>query len=231
MLDILYEDEQLVAINKPAGLFVHRTQLDSELVVALQMLRDQIGQRVSPLHRLDRPTSGVLVFSKRNDVTRELSMHWHSNTKKTYLAICRGYTDECGTIDYAVENASGKQRQPAISHYETLSRIEIDAPVGRYQTARYSLVRVTPETGRMHQIRRHFKHIFHPLLGDTTYGDGKQNDFLRQYVGIDRLFLHAESLMLTHPTTKQPINIFAPIDDLWQLLYERFDWHDLGEKT
>ena len=211
-LQILFEDESLIAIHKPNGLLVHRTKiaLDAE-EFALQILRDQIGQRVFPTHRLDRKTSGVLLFAKDEESNREMHMQFmEQHVSKTYKAIVRGWTDDEGTINYALTTDKGKV-QDAITHYKTLKRSEIDLPNGKFSTARFSLVELTPETGRMHQLRKHMAHIFHPIIGDRPHGCNKQNKlFLEQFSMIEML-LHAENLAFKHPKTGQAILIQSEI--------------------
>ncbi len=220
MLEILYQDQYLIAINKPSGLLVHRSLIDPrETHFAIQLTRDQIGQRVYPVHRLDKPTSGVLLFALDSTTARTISACFAARAvQKTYLAVVRGYTADSGEIDYALkahdERADAepdKAAQAAITHYQCLQRTELPYPVGRYQTARYSIVELKPLTGRRHQLRRHMKHIFHPIVGDTTHGDGKQNQFFRQHFNAHRLLLHARSLEITHPHQQTPLAIHASL--------------------
>jgi len=223
MLEILFQDQHLVAINKPSGLLVHRSLIDSrETRFAIQLTRDQIGQRVYPVHRLDKPTSGVLLFALNSETARILTAQFTAReVKKKYLAIVRGYAPDADNIDYALKEKHDdiadadadhdKAAQTAITHYRCLQRTELPYPVGRYQTARYSLIELTPQTGRRHQLRRHMKHIFHPIVGDTTHGDGKQNQFFRSHFDSHRLLLHARSLELIHPHQQTPLAIHAPL--------------------
>lgn len=211
MLEILHQDEHLVAINKPSGLLVHRSLIDRhETRFAIQLTRDQIGRKVYPVHRLDKPTSGVLLFALDSDTARLLTEQFTAGlVQKTYLAIVRGYTDETGIIDYPLQEQldriadadaePDKPAQIAITHYRQLATTELPWPVGRYSTARYSLLELQPRTGRKHQLRRHMKHIFHPIVGDTTHGDGKHNALFREKLGCQRLLLHAVQLQLMHP--------------------------------
>ncbi|KMK51663.1 pseudouridine synthase [[Actinobacillus] muris] len=235
MLDILYHDEQLIVINKPAGMLVHRSWLDKhETVFAMQSLRDQIGQHVFPIHRLDRPTSGVLLFALDSDTARIMSQQFeHHQVEKQYLAVVRGYLNGEGRIDYplkvqldkiADKFSQPKAAQPAVTDYATLAQVEMPYPAGKFATARYSLVKLIPKTGRKHQLRRHLKHLFHPIMGDTNYGDLHQNRALTANIGVDRLFLHARSLQFTHPYNLQKMTINAPLDSQWQQLFARFGW-------
>ncbi|MBD1433359.1 pseudouridylate synthase [Sphingobacterium sp. DN00404] len=212
MLDILHEDEDLIAINKPHGLLVHRSSIAADTSkFALQLLRDQIQQAVYPAHRLDRKTGGILLFARNKEMdslTQQLFAN--KNIAKIYWAIVRGYTDDQGTIDYPLRKENNSL-QDAITHYRTLSRAEIDLPFGKHATSRYSLLEVRPETGRMHQIRKHLAHIFHPILGDRPHGCNKQNKLWKERFAMDTMMLHAQKLTFKHPRTQQEINIEAPI--------------------
>lgn len=235
-LDILYRDDELIAINKPAGMLVHRSWLDKhETVFAMQTLRDQIGQHVFPIHRLDRPTSGVLLFALNSEMARIMSEQFEQHqVQKGYLAVVRGYLLGEGRVDYplkvqldkiADKFSQAKEPQQAITDYQSLATVEMPYPAGKYQTARYSLVALFPLTGRKHQLRRHLKHLFHPILGDTNYGDLHQNRALTEQTGCDRLMLHSHQMRFTHPRTLQKISINAPLDQQWLSLGERFGWN------
>lgn len=224
LLEILYQDQWLVAVHKPAGLLVHRSKIaQGETQFAMQLLRDQLGQHVFPVHRLDKPVSGVLLFALDPDTAR-LMVDGFSSGKihKTYRAVVRGFIAEHGTIDYALavildKTTDGladpnKAPRQAVTHYRRLATTELPIPVGRYTSARYSLVELRPLTGRRHQLRRHMRHIFHPIVGDTTYGDGKHNVALRQFFHSSRLMLAATDLRFEHPHTRQPIRVAATPD-------------------
>lgn len=235
-LDILYQDDELIAINKPAGMLVHRSWLDKhETVFAMQTLRDQIGQHVFPIHRRDRPTSGVLLFALNSEMARIMSEQFEQQqVQKSYLAVVRGYLQGEDRVDYplkvildkiADKFSQPKEPQEAITDYQGLATVEMPYPAGKHQTARYSLVELQPKTGRKHQLRRHMKHLFHPIMGDTKYGDLHQNRALMEKSGVERLMLHSRILSFIHPITLQKIEIIASLDEQWQQLFRFFDWN------
>lgn len=210
LLSILYLDENLVAVDKPSGLLVHRTSLSRERACVLQRLRDQLGRRIYPVHRLDRSASGVLLFALSPNVCTDLARQFAGRCiHKRYLAVVRGYAPSQGTIDHPLNRDRHLPKKPSVTGYRTLAHVELPAAVGRYPTARYSLVEASPKTGRRHQIRRHFAHISHPLIGDTAYGDGRHNRFFRDRYGLHRLMLAAVELRFHHPVTGRPLMIGA----------------------
>ncbi|TJZ62283.1 pseudouridylate synthase [Sphingobacterium olei] len=212
MLEILYEDENLIAINKPHGLLVHRSSIAADTsLFALQLLRDQIGKTVYPAHRLDRKTAGVLLFSLDKE-TDQLVQPLFANKaiEKKYIVIVRGFCPEEGTIDYPLAKDNGTV-QEAITHFKKLAQAEIDIPSGKFLTSRYSLVEAIPETGRMHQLRRHFAHILHPIIGDRPHGCNKQNKIWKETFEMDTMMLHARLLDFIHPHTQKRIQIEATL--------------------
>ena len=234
MFEVLYQDNDLIVINKPEGWLVHRSWLDKhETVVVMQTLRDQIGQHVYPIHRLDRPTSGVLIFALSSEIARLLSEQFASNKiEKTYHAIVRGYVDGEAIIDYPLVEEldkiadkfanKDKPAQDAITFYKGLSKIELPIEVGKYKTARYSFVELKPQTGRKHQLRRHLKHIFHPIIGDSKHGDLHQNRAFSHYFAVKRLMLHASTVKIIHPITHKPFTIHAKLSDDWLKILREF---------
>lgn len=239
-LPILYQDEYLVAIDKPAGLLVHRTALARrERWFAMQMLRDQVGQHVFPIHRLDRPTSGVLLFALSSECAALMAEQFSNHTlTKEYLALVRGWLQEAGRLDYPLKEELDKttdakakvdkEAQSAITRYQPKALLELPIAAGRYQSARYSLMRLQPETGRKHQLRRHMAHLRHPIIGDTTHGDGRQNRAFAAATGVARLMLHAHSLSFNHPYTGQRVKVEAPIPESWQQLRQSDVWPCAG---
>lgn len=236
-IEIIYEDEFLVAINKEAGLLVHRSWLDKdETRFALQLTRDAVGCHVFPVHRLDRPTSGVLLFAKSSSVARSLTEAFtERKVTKHYLAVVRGYMPEQGSIDHALSFKPDaiadkfanldKPAQEAVTHWRRLAQVELPFSVSRkHDTSRYSLIRLIPETGRKHQLRRHMKHLFHPIVGDTSHGDGRHNRFFRSQYDCTRMLLHAQSLAFSHPIIGESLMLTAGLDDQWMRILEAFDW-------
>jgi len=236
MLEIIYQDEYFVAVNKPAGMLVHRSWLDKhETQFVMQTLRDQIGQHVFPLHRLDRPTSGVLIFALSSEVASQvMPMFANHEMEKTYHAIVRGWILEEGRLDYALkveldkiaDKHASKEKEPqeAVTDYKPLAQVEVPHSTGRFPTTRYCLMEMKPLTGRKHQLRRHMAHLRHPIVGDTTHGDGKHNKLFRDVYDSHRLLLHASSLTFVHPFTEQTLTIEARVDETWQKLCEEFNW-------
>jgi tRNA pseudouridine65 synthase len=212
MLEIIYRDQQLVAINKPHGLLVHRSSIARDASeFALQLVRDQLGQHVFPVHRLDRKTGGVLLFALEEESSRQLQSQFATGAMdKTYHAIVRGYTEDQGEIDYPLRKDNGKL-QEAFTAYRTLQRAEIAVPSGKHPSSRYSLVEIKPKTGRMHQIRKHMAHIFHPIIGDRPHGCNKQNRLFKARWQMETMLLHANQLSFNHPLSKQRISIRADI--------------------
>ena len=232
VLEILFEDEYLIAINKPSGLLVHRTSIAAEeTVFALQLLRDQIGQHVSPVHRLDRPTSGVLLFSKKEEILPLLQEQFADRSvQKTYLAVVRGIPEiKSELIDRPLKSERSGRMQEATTAYQVLAEAEIPFDTtGRYPTSRYSLLELKPETGRTHQIRRHLAHLRHYILGDKTHGDNKQNQFFETQFGMINLLLHARQLEFSHPISKETIIVRAELPSHFQKTLTDLGWSELN---
>ncbi len=235
-LPILYRDESLIAIHKPSGLLVHRTTLDRhETRFAVQLLRDQIGQRVYPVHRLDRGTSGVLLFASNREVGKALSAQFEAQTvDKTYLAIVRGHPPEAGSIDHALTRQYDAYEfrspdpiglaQQSLTHYRRLALTELPYRVDRYPSSRYALLELKPQSGRRHQLRRHLKHLAHPIIGDATYGKGRHNRLFQQLFGCQRLLLACVEMRLTHPLNGSPLHLCAPLADDFASVTEALGW-------
>ena len=264
VLNILYQDEYIVAVDKPAGLFVHRSFMDKdEIYFALQLVRDQVGKYVYPVHRLDRPTSGVLLFALTKEVATSLSDAFANKSYlatnnaqsseeegevksnvdddtqveivKTYFALVRGHLAEpSGLINHPLKEkldklgdknvSRDKPAQVAQSYYQVVHQASLPIKVGKFDSVRYSLVKVQPITGRRHQIRRHLAHLRHPIIGDINYGDNKQNPFFIEHFGYKRLMLIAKSLAFNHPVTGEKLIIEAPFDNQWQQVFNELSW-------
>lgn len=225
MLDILFRDDHLIAINKPHDLLVHRSSIAADAeVFALQVLRDQVGQKVYPVHRIDRKTGGVLLFAFSKSVEIEMQKQFADNlVSKRYLAILRGHTPDDGEIDYPLRKENGTL-QEAFTNYHTIKRAELNVPFGKHATSRYSLVEAMPETGRMHQLRKHFAHIFHPIIGDRTHGCNKQNKLFTEKWEMNTMLLHASSLTFNHPLSSEKIGIKAPLQPEFIRMMELMGW-------
>jgi tRNA pseudouridine65 synthase len=236
ILTILYQDDYIVAVDKPAGLFVHRSYMDKdEIYFALQLVRDQIGKYVYPLHRLDRPTSGVLLFGLNEEVARLMGQAFIDKTiHKTYFALTRGHLLGSDEIDHPLKekldklgdkNVSlDKAPQEAVTQYESLLTASLPIQVGKFDSVRYSLIKLLPATGRRHQIRRHLAHLRHPIIGDINYGDNKQNPFFIEHFGFKRLMLLAQKVEFMHPITKEPVIIEAEFDEQWLQVFDELAW-------
>jgi tRNA pseudouridine65 synthase len=225
MLEIVYQDDHLIAINKPHGLLVHRSSIAGDAkVFALQLLRDQIGRHVSPVHRLDRKTGGLLLFAFEKDV--ETAMHqqfMNGEVQKKYLSVLRGYAPDQEDIDYPLAKENGTL-QDAFTSFITLKRAELDVAFGKHPTSRYSLIEATPTTGRMHQLRRHFAHIFYPIIGDRKHGCNKQNKFFKEQWEMTTMLLHASELLFKHPVTGNELHLKAPVQEEFERVNQLMGW-------
>ena len=234
MLTILYRDEHLVAVDKPAGLLVHRSDVDRhETRFAVQLLRDQIGRRVQPVHRLDRGTSGVLLFAFDVATAAGLGRQFESGAvHKDYRAVVRGWPAPAGTIDHPLARRHDDYGRPlptaapqaALTHYRRLAEIELPYAVEGHPTARYAFMALEPNSGRRHQLRRHMKHIAHPIIGDATHGRGRHNRFFLQQFGCGRLLLACVALRFRHPADGRELSVRAPLGDEFATLVAGFGW-------
>jgi tRNA pseudouridine65 synthase len=212
-MDIIYQDDYLIAINKPTGIFVHRTHLDpTATTFVLQEVRNRVGHHVYAIHRLDRKTSGLLILAKDTATQRIMNTKFeHREVDKQYIAIVRGYTDLEGTIEYDLLLDNGKTVD-ALTTYKTWQQRELPfSSSAKFDTSRYSLVVLKPHTGRMHQLRRHMSHIFHPIIGDRPHGCNKQNRIFLERYAMNDMLLHASQLTFDHPHTGEKMQLQAPI--------------------
>ncbi|MEO7324514.1 MAG: pseudouridine synthase [Dokdonella sp.] len=230
-LELLHLDDDLLAVNKPAGIAVHRSHLvGADEDYLMDRLRLQVDGRLHAAHRLDRATSGVLLVARSREMAAELGRQMMARTvEKTYLAVVRGWPAEEGEIDYPLSGSSLRgEAKPALTRWRRLATIEVPIAQGRYEQQRYALLEVSPETGRYRQIRRHFHHVSHHLLGDTSHGRGDHNRLMRQYYGVHRLLLHALRLRVVHPATLATMDFQAPLDRAWLRLLEAFRWSEVS---
>jgi tRNA pseudouridine65 synthase len=231
-IPVLYQDEQLVAVAKPSGMFVHRSAADrSATEFVVQTVRDQLNCFVYPIHRLDRPTSGVLLLAKSSEAAAVYAtMFAERRVQKTYLALVRGFANDSDRIDRPLVSDKGRGRpatdphavpQEAETFYRTIEKFEAAFSSGQHSTTRCSLVEAQPKTGRYHQIRRHFAGISHPVIGDADHGDCKANRRFQQCLGVTRLMLAAVRLEFVHPFTAEPITIESAPDESFDDVVKR----------
>lgn len=227
-LEILYRDNRICAVAKPSGLMVHRTGISADTVFLVDRLRDQLGQRIWTVHRLDRATSGVLLFALDVDAAGALGRQFEAGSiAKRYLAVVRGWLDESGTIDRPLRTPRGRE-QAARTHYRRLARTELEVPVHPHPTARYSLAGLAPETGRMHQLRRHLNGIAHPVVGDVNHGDRRHNRLFRSRFSCHRLMLHALSIEFAHPDSSDNRRqlVTAPPPEGFSRVVDELGWSE-----
>lgn len=220
----IYRDRWLLAVHKPAGLLVHRSPIDKhETEFALQYARAlNGGEHVYPVHRLDRPTSGLLVFARDPQTASTLGKTLMAgDVRKTYQAMVRGWTPEHGLIDHPLRDEPEDRRlkgkpqaeREARTRYRRLATTEIPVAIEGHATSRYSLVELYPETGRKHQLRRHMKHISHPIIGDANHGRGRHNRYFAEQFGQGRLMLASTEMIFAHPTTGEILHLRAELED------------------
>lgn len=235
-LEILYQDAHLVAVHKPSGLLVHRTAIDRhETRFVVQILRDQLNAWVHPVHRLDKGTSGVLLLALDRDTAGRVGKTFENGmVDKRYAAIVRGHANDHGIIDHPLQRRPDDAAwvpenyvapvQPAVTRYRRLAAIELPIAVDRYPTSRYSLVELEPVTGRRHQLRRHLKHISHPIIGDATYGKGRHNRMFQREFDCSRMLLACLELRLHHPVTGEPLIIATPPSADFSAVVDALGW-------
>jgi tRNA pseudouridine65 synthase len=238
-LDILYRDEALIAVHKPAGMLVHKSPIDKrETRYAMRLLRNQIGQWVYPVHRLDKPTSGLLLFALDSEIAQKLGEQFESRSvSKTYIAIVRGFAPASTEIDYALKEiaafksdqskADEKAPKSAFTKLRRLKQYELPFSDGRFDSSRYSLVELEPKTGRKHQLRRHMKHISHPIIGDVKYGKGNHNRLFKEHLGSERLLLAAQRLSIMHPVTDKVLELDCPLENSFSTTLEKLNPYEV----
>jgi tRNA pseudouridine65 synthase len=232
-IEIVHEDDSIVAVNKPAGLLVHRSSIAAgESDFLLDRLRTQTATPLFLAHRLDRATSGVVLLAKTREIAGELGRQFmERRVVKRYLAVVRGWPADTGVIDYPLPDVRERSpRKAALTRWRTLATTTVPIALGRYPEQRYALVEALPETGRYRQIRKHFHHVSHHLVGDTSHGRGDHNRLWRMHFGMHRLLLHAWRLELAHPVSGAVLELTAPLDAVWSSVLARFGWtHALAD--
>ncbi|MBS0571007.1 MAG: pseudouridylate synthase [Proteobacteria bacterium] len=227
MIEILHDDADLLAVNKPAGLLVHRSKIaNDETDFLLDRLAAQVAMPLHLAHRLDRATSGVVLLAKSREVAGQLGELFMARAvTKRYLAVVRGWPDPEGVIDYPLPDVRERSpRKPALTRWHTLATATLPIAMGKYPEQRYALVEALPETGRYRQIRKHLHHVSHHIVGDTSHGRGDHNRLWRIHFGLHRMLLHAWRLEFSHPRSGKRTRVQAPLDAAWQSVLERFNW-------
>ncbi|PXV55371.1 tRNA pseudouridine65 synthase [Dyella jiangningensis] len=228
VLDILHQDDAIIAVNKPAGLAVHRSKMVGNAEEFLiDVLREQVGGTTYLAHRLDRATSGVILVARSSEIAAALGEQFMGrDVHKQYLAVVRGWPEpEEALIDYALPGSrdTGPRREASTS-YRRLATVEVPIALGRYPQQRYAMVLAEPHTGRFRQIRKHMAHIHHPIIGDCQHGRSDHNRLYKQYFGCHRMLLHAWRLSFAHPVSGEPMRLQAPLDAAYAALLVRFGW-------
>ena len=228
IVDIIYEDEYVLCVAKPNNVLVHhafhsRSVADEDSL--LQLLDTQFGKKFYPIHRLDRKTSGIMLLAKETKyVAKFQELFFKNEIAKTYYGLVRGFAPETKIIDTPVKGRDAKVHRDAETHLETVEKVTLDIPVKPYDSSRYSLVKLTPKTGRLHQLRIHMNKISHPLIGDPKYGDKNHNIMFEENFNCVNLFLHAYNLSFKHPYTEEKLNLIAGLPKDWNLVFEKFNW-------
>jgi tRNA pseudouridine65 synthase len=225
---VIYEDEHLVALDKPAGLISHRSALARyEREFFIDEARALTGRTIYMAHRLDRATSGIVLCAASKEVAAELGRQFMDRgIDKTYLAVTRGHVPDSGAIDAPLDAPHNPEPKPALTRYTRIATVELPIPVPRYETSRYSLIEVVPETGRYQQIRRHLRDVAHPIAGDSAHGDGRHNRSLRIHFGMARMLLHAWLVAFDHPADGRRLRLAAPLDRAFLKMLGVFGWRD-----
>ncbi|WP_114904007.1 pseudouridine synthase [Kordia sp. SMS9] len=225
---ILYEDDFVVAVAKPNNMLVHHSAMarnQSEAQTLVEILFETFGKHFYPMHRLDRKTSGIVLCAKEKQYVSAFQELFITNQiEKVYYGVVRGFSPEKGTIDSPVKGRDATVHKDALTHFETVTTIELPIPVQPFETSRYSLVKLLPNTGRMHQLRIHLNKISHPLIGDPKYGDRYHNRMFQAEFEIFELFLHAASLSFVHPFLQKPMVIPCSFPRHWHKISEKCNW-------
>lgn len=217
---VIFQDDYLIAIHKPNNQLVHHSAMannQSTELSLVQVIAAQLGTHYYPVHRLDRKTSGIILFAKKKEYVKILQdLFVTQQIKKTYYGLVRGYSSESGTIDSPVKGRDANVHKDALTEYKRLETFEIPVAIGPYEKSRYSLVELSPKTGRLHQLRIHMNKISHPLIGDPKYGDRFHNRMFQDHFFCNTLFLHAKTLAFTHPFTHKKLVLHDDFPAQWK---------------
>lgn len=234
-IEILFQDNYCLAVHKPNNILVHHSKMANnkfEEASLVQLLQRQTKQKYYPIHRLDRKTSGVLILVKQKEYVAVFQKMFLSNQiQKTYFGVVRGFSPSKLTINSPVKGRDALVYKNALTHLQTIANHTCDIAVHPYPNSRYSLVKLHPKTGRLHQLRIHLNKISHPLIGDPKYGDRFHNRMFEKQYNCNSLFLHAHSLTFTHPVTQQQINITASFPLHWHTIAKQFNWNKFSFLT
>ncbi|WP_218599019.1 pseudouridine synthase [Polaribacter sp. NJDZ03] len=227
-IPIIYQDEYIICVAKPNNVLVHHAHHSRNVAdekSLLQLLDEQIGGKFYPIHRLDRKTSGIILLAKETyHVSKFQDLFTADQIQKTYYGVVRGFSPESKIIDSPVKGRDSNVHKEALTHLKTLAQVTLDIPVKPYDSSRYSLVELSPKTGRMHQLRVHSNKISHPLIGDTKYGDKNHDVMFEENFGWKNMFLHAGKLEFKHPFTEEYLILKASFPDDWNGLFKAFSW-------
>lgn len=224
-IEILWQDEYYAFINKPAGVLIHRSIFSSDRDTLIKRLYTQFEIPPLPVHRLDRPVSGVLATAFTSESAAALSESFrNSSIQKIYWAVVRGYIPKEGRIDTALKNYDTLEMKESLTDYRRIDTVEYPLRSRKYETSRYSLVEIRPRTGRFHQIRRHLAGIGYPIVGDTSHGDTFCNHHFSEHFGVDGLLLHAGKIELEHPITGEHLSITANPPERLKRVFDLFKW-------
>ncbi|MCG1036793.1 pseudouridine synthase [Polaribacter sargassicola] len=227
-LDIIFEDNYIICVNKPNNILVHHAHHSRNVAEEnslLQLILEEKGIKVYPIHRLDRKTSGIILLAKETQYVSKFQELFTNNLiQKTYFGIVRGFSPETKTIDSPVKGRDAKVHKDALTFLKTLEQITLEIPVKPYDSSRYSLIELLPKTGRMHQLRVHTNKISHPLIGDPKYGDKNHNMMFEENFTCKNMFLHAGKLEFQHPFTNDKMLLKAVFPKDWSILFQKFSW-------
>jgi tRNA pseudouridine65 synthase len=227
-LDIIFEDQFIICVNKPNNMVVHHAYHSRNVadeIALLQLIQAEKGIKVYPIHRLDRKTSGIILLAKETiHVSKFQELFTNNEIEKTYYGVVRGFSPESKTIDSPVKGRDASIHKDALTYLKTLEQIVLEIPVKPYDSSRYSLVELKPKTGRMHQLRVHTSKISHPLIGDIKYGDKNHDLMFEENFGWKNMFLHAGHLKFKHPFSEEVLILKANFPKDWISLFEEFTW-------